>query len=63
MGIFYWPDGRIYEGQWKDGKQHGYGRYSNHLSEEKYGYWSNGKREYWLTNEQYEQARREGHFG
>ena len=21
-GIFFWPDGRIYEGEWKDDKQH-----------------------------------------
>lgn len=26
-GIFFWPDGRVYEGAWKNGKQHGYGRY------------------------------------
>lgn len=26
-GIFYWGDGRIYKGMWKDGKQHGEGEY------------------------------------
>lgn len=27
MGTFYWPDGRIYIGKWKDGKQHGFGKF------------------------------------
>lgn len=26
-GIFKWRDGRIYEGDWKNGKMHGYGIY------------------------------------
>ena len=25
IGKFEWPDGRWYKGQWKNGKQHGYG--------------------------------------
>merc|ERR1712154_686597 len=25
MGIFNWPDGSIYEGQWKQSRPHGYG--------------------------------------
>ena len=32
-GFFYWPDGRIYEGQWLMGKKHGKGKY----------FWPNGQ--------------------
>ena len=56
-GIFHWPDGRIYEGAWKEGKQNGYGRYINQRGEEKYGFWSNGKRDRWLTREEFEEAK------
>lgn len=62
VGIFFWPDGRIYEGAWKNGKQHGYGRYCSQNNEEKYGYWENGKRIRWLTEEEFRKARSEGHF-
>ena len=27
FGVFTWPDGRMYEGEWFDGKQHGKGTY------------------------------------
>ena len=32
-----WADGRVYDGQWKNGKQHGYGCYikANNVRKEK----------------------------
>ena len=27
-GVLHYPDGKKYEGQWKDGKKHGQGTYS-----------------------------------
>ena len=62
VGIFFWPDGRVYEGQWKDGKQNGYGRYLNQDKEEKYGFWVNGKRSRWLSQDEFDKASREGNF-
>ena len=32
-GFFYWPDGRIYEGEWDNNKKHGIGKY----------FWPNGQ--------------------
>lgn len=26
-GTYYYPDGSVYKGEWKDGKHHGYGTY------------------------------------
>ena len=43
-GCFYWPDGRIYEGSWKNGKQHGEGIYTGPRGAVKKGLWKNGKR-------------------
>ena len=34
LGTFYWPDGRVYIGQWKDGKQHGFGKFYQPNSDE-----------------------------
>jgi hypothetical protein len=28
-GVFTWKDGRKYDGEWKEGKQNGKGRYYN----------------------------------
>ena len=61
-GIFFWPDGRVYEGAWKNGKQHGYGRYWNQHGEEKFGFWRNGARERWLTSDEFNQAKNQGYF-
>jgi hypothetical protein len=54
LGKFYWPDGRIYIGQWKDGKQHGLGKFLHHeedIPESKnefmYGEWEDGRRVRW----------------
>jgi len=38
------PDGRRYEGQWKDGKQSGTGTYYNAKGESTTGEWRDGKR-------------------
>ena len=52
-GIYYWADGRKYEGYWAQGKQHGLGRYIiPQESQERYGLWEDGKRIEWFENEQ-----------
>jgi len=38
------PDGRKYEGEWKDGKQCGKGTYYNNKGEIITGEWKDGKR-------------------
>lgn len=50
-GIFYWPDGRKYQGGWKNGKQHGIGTYTSASGKTKQGEWSEGKRLHWLSND------------
>ena len=48
-GSFFWKDGRIYDGQWKDGKQHGKGLFIKHEGQlAKVGIWENGKNIEWL---------------
>ncbi len=47
-GIFYWPDGRRYDGQWSDGKQHGVGIYTAASGKSKNGTWQEGTRINWL---------------
>ena len=42
------PDGRKYEGQWLNGKQHGVGVYTSASGKSKKGEWSEGKRIKWL---------------
>lgn len=46
--MFRWPDGRGYEGQWKDGKQHGRGVSISSAGERKEGEWVEGKRDRWI---------------
>ncbi len=62
LGIFYWPDGRVYHGTWQNGKQQGYGKYTNQTGEEKFGHWTNGKKDRWLNESEYNQAYSQGHF-
>ena len=45
-----WPDGRIYQGQWQNGKQHGEGIYTKPDGTSRKGEWNNGKRVKWLEN-------------
>ncbi len=44
------PDGRRYEGEWLNGKQHGHGLYTNAKGEKREGQWINGKKEKWLDS-------------
>ena len=44
----FWPDGRTYVGGWKNGKQHGEGKFSVPQGETKSGEWNNGKRIRWI---------------
>jgi hypothetical protein len=48
-GTFFWPDGRKYEGDWKNGKQHGIGIYTSASGKTKRGEWNEGKRVAWLN--------------
>jgi hypothetical protein len=51
FGIHYWPNGeKYYVGFWKDGKQHGPGKYIKG-NDMKYGVWNDGKKERWFENE------------
>ena len=47
-GVFSWPDGRIYEGTWKHGKQNGVGKYINAAGLVRFGEWKDGKRLRWM---------------
>ena len=47
-----WPDGRQYDGEWLNGKQHGFGRYLSSSEQEKYGEWKEGKRLRWIEKDQ-----------
>lgn len=38
-GIFVWPDGRKYDGDWENGKQHGIGYYTGKNGEPRKGRW------------------------
>ena len=49
FGIYTWADGRIYEGQWLQGKQHGQGKYTAKDGKTGIGMWQYGKRIEWLT--------------
>ena len=42
-GVFTWPDGSQYEGNWVYGKQHGKGLFINDKGIEQEGIWENGK--------------------
>ena len=44
MGKVTWPDGRVYEGMWLNGLQHGEGKYKGKDDIWKEGVWENGKR-------------------
>jgi hypothetical protein len=47
--IRYRPDGRKYDGEWKNGKQHGIGVYQSASGKTKKGEWADGKRVAWLN--------------
>ena len=43
-----WPDGRWYQGEWSEGKQHGKGTYKGKDGVERLGIWFEGKRKEWI---------------
>jgi hypothetical protein len=48
-GIFLWPNGKSYDGNWDKGKQHGIGYYiDSKKGFRKKGEWKHGKRVKWL---------------
>jgi len=42
------PDGRKYEGEFSEGKQHGEGLFTEIGNQPKRGLWKDGKRTHWL---------------
>jgi hypothetical protein len=38
---------------WADGKQEGPGIYCNNKGETRFGFWQNGKRQKWITEDEY----------
>ena len=42
-GIFKWPDGRSYEGEYQNDKKHGRGIFVSAHGRIKEGFWQNGK--------------------
>ena len=43
-----WPDGRRFEGQWKNGKQHGEGLFTNADGQMQKGKWVDGNPVCWF---------------
>lgn len=43
MGIYIWNDGRMYQGEYKDDKKHGFGIYTWADRRSYEGYWFKGK--------------------
>ena len=44
FGIYYWPNGKRFEGNWENGRQHGEGKYIFPEKYVKYGIWDKGNR-------------------
>ena len=42
-GVFSWGDGRMYEGEWKEGVMHGNGRFTDKHGETFQGAWVKGR--------------------
>lgn len=42
-GLMIWPDGRKYDGEYKEDKKNGYGTFIWKDGREFKGYWKNGK--------------------
>ena len=51
-GIYKWPDGKIYDGFWKEGKQDGEAKFTNTAGKSKIGFWENGERKKWLKTDE-----------
>jgi len=57
FGTYSWPDGRVYEGNWRNNNTHGKGKFINSEGEIKLGLWDNGKRVKWFDNAELEKLR------
>ena len=66
FGTYSWPDGRVYEGHWRNNTTHGTGKFTDtddtveekyHKKEVKNGLWENGKRVKWFENAEREKLR------
>jgi len=55
-GKFTWPDGRIYDGDWREGKRWGKGDYTNLKGRVRPGIWVQDKFERWLDGESVEEG-------
>merc|ERR1719221_918513 len=55
FGIFTWSDGRLYEGYWANGRQHGLGRLRDANGRHRLAEWDRGERLGWKDKEE-EQA-------
>ncbi len=56
-GVYKWADGRVYDGQWANGVQNGYGYYQHSQDKDrKIGYWEKGKRKQWVTEKETDQV-------
>ena len=42
--VCYRPDGRVFDGEWKNGVQHGRGNYTNAQGKVREGVWEEGRR-------------------
>ena len=47
-GVFTWPDGRVHDGYWQEGKKHGQGTAIEKGVKRK-GYWDKGEHKKWVT--------------
>ena len=48
--LYVRPDGRRYEGEWANGKQHGKGTYTNAKGQRKEALWKDGKKDKWINS-------------
>ena len=53
------PDGRVYDGEWENGKQHGVGTYTNAKGVRIKAIWQNGKKHQKLDDEDLPDANKE----
>lgn len=51
FGVFVYADSRKYEGQWKNGKQHGNGVYFSIHGDKREGLWDQGERVKWIKDD------------
>ena len=47
-GVFRWTNGIVYEGQWKNNKQHGVGMITTASGKFRKGKWEKGRRLRWV---------------